>query len=197
MKVTGVNNYNFNENTSVSEKRVNKVNDYSRYLSNKFPCLTPGKNVSVSVTGGLLKKAMKDPETGAWLERELAKAPDYISQAQKSASARGDRLLSATIEFGEEYSTMTTCTVTDTPGTDEDIDKWLEKIKEKKAKEKKAEEKRQGKRQVEIREENYFSKTIRVQNSEIEKFSEMIRDTDLNGVELKDELIGINVDYRA
>ena len=60
MKVTVVNNYNFNENTSVSEKRVNKVNDYSRYLSNKFPCLTPGKNVSVYVTGGLLRKAMND-----------------------------------------------------------------------------------------------------------------------------------------
>ena len=197
MKVMGVNNYNFNTNTSVSKKKENKVSDYSRYLTNKYPCLTPGKNVSVSVTSGLLKKAMNDPETGAWLERELAKAPDYISQAQKSASARGDRLLSATIEFGEEYSTMTTCTVTDTPGTDEDIDKWLEKIKEKKEKEKKAAEKRQEERQEEIREENYFTKTIRIQNSEIETFTEIIRNTDWNGAELKDGIIGINFDCKA
>ena len=38
---------------------------------------------------------------------------------------------------------MSVCTVTDTPGTDEDIDKWLEKIKEKKEEQKKQEERLQ------------------------------------------------------
>jgi len=115
-----------------TNNKYNNVRDYSKYLSGKYACLTPGKNTSVSITSGLLRKAMKDEKTGQWLERELSKAPDYIKQAQQSASARGDRLISASIEFGEEYTTMYVCTVTDTPGTDSDIDKWLERIKERK-----------------------------------------------------------------
>ncbi|MBQ8326770.1 MAG: hypothetical protein IJX86_06820, partial [Lachnospiraceae bacterium] len=110
-------------------------------LMGKYSCLKPGNNVAVSVTSGLLRKAMSDEKTGQWLERELSKAPDYIKQAQQSASARDWRLVSCSIEFGEEYTTMYTCTVTDTPGTDEDIDKWLERIEENKEKQKKAEKK--------------------------------------------------------
>lgn len=116
------------------------VREYSKYLMNKYSCLTPGNNVAVTVTSGMLKKAMTDEKTGKWLERELGKAPDYIKQAQQAANARGAKLLSCTIEFGEEYTTMCTLTVTDTPGTDEDIDKWLEKVKEKKEERKKLEE---------------------------------------------------------
>lgn len=117
------------------------VREYSKYLMGKYSCLTPGNNVAVTVTSGMLKKAMTDEKTGKWLERELGKAPDYIKQAQQAASARGSKLLSCTIEFGEEYTTMCTLTVTDTPGTDEDIDKWLEKVKEKKEEQKKLEQK--------------------------------------------------------
>lgn len=116
------------------------IREYSKYLMNKYSCLTPGNNVAVTVTSGMLKKAMSDEKTGKWLERELGKAPDYIKQAQQAASARGAKLLSCTIEFGEEYTTMCTLTVTDTPGTDEDIDKWLERMKEKKEEQKKLEE---------------------------------------------------------
>ena len=117
------------------------VREYSNYLTDKYSCLKLGKNVAVSVTSGLLRKAMSDEKTGQWLERELSKAPDYIKQAQQSASARGSRLISCSIEFGEEYTTMCVCTVTDTPGTDEDIDKWLERIKENKEKQKEEEKK--------------------------------------------------------
>ena len=121
------------------------VREFSQYLTGKYSCLTPGKNVAVSVTPGMLRKAMSDEKTGKWLERELAKAPDYIKQAQQSASARGSKLLSATIEFGEEYTTMCVCTVSDTPGTDEDIDKWLEKIEKNKEKQKVAQKKAEKK----------------------------------------------------
>ena len=117
------------------------VREYSNYLMDRYSCLKPGNNVAVSVTPGLLRKAMGDEKTGQWLERELSKAPDYIKAAQDSASARGSRLVFCSIEFGEEYTTMYTCTVTDTPGTDEDIDEWLERIKENKEKQKKAEKK--------------------------------------------------------
>ena len=117
------------------------VREFSNYLFGKYSCLTPGKNIAVSVTPGMLRKAMSDEKTGQWLERELGKAPDYIKQAQQSASAHGARLTFASTEFGEEYTTMCTCTVTDTPGTDEDIDKWLEKVKEDKEEQKLAQKK--------------------------------------------------------
>jgi len=134
------------------------VREYSNYLMGKYSCLKPGNNVAVSVTSGLLRKAMSDEKTGQWLERELTKAPDYIKQAQQSASARGWRLVSCSIEFGEEYTTMYTCTVTDTPGTDEDIDKWLEKIEENKEKQKKAEKKAAEEKLTEQRMEEYTFK---------------------------------------
>ena len=156
----GISN-NSQNNTSKTSGYKN-VREYSNYLMGKYSCLKPGNNVAVSITSGLLRKAMSDEKTGQWLERELAKAPDYIKSAQQSASARGSRLLSASIEFGEEYTTMCTCTVTDTPGTDEDIDKWLERVKEnekkQKAAEKKAEKKAAEEKQTEQRMEEYTFK---------------------------------------
>ena len=134
------------------------VREYSNYLMGKYSCLKPGNNVAVSVTSGMLRKAMSDEKTGQWLERELSKAPDYIKQAQQSASARGWRLVSCSIEFGEEYTTMYTCTVTDTSGTDEDIDKWLERIEENKEKQKKAEKKDAEEKLTEQRMEEYTFK---------------------------------------
>ena len=128
------------QNTPSKSSAYKNVREYSKYLRGKYDCLTPGRNVAVSVTPGMLKKAMTDEKTGKWLERELGKAPDYIKQAQQAASARGSKLLSCTIEFGEEYTTMCVCAVTDTPGTDEDIDKWLERVNEKKEEQKKLEQ---------------------------------------------------------
>lgn len=138
----GISNYQNNTSKAGGYKNVR---EYSNYLMGKYSCLKPGNNVAVSVTSGLLRKAMSDEKTGQWLERELAKAPDYIKSAQQSASTRGWKLVSASIEFGEEYSTMYTCVVTDTPGTDEDIDKWLERVKENKEKQKAAEKKAEKK----------------------------------------------------
>lgn len=129
------------QNNTNKAGKYNNIRDYSNYLMGKYSCLKPGNNVAVSVTGGLMRKAMADEETGAWLERELAKAPDYIAAAQKSAIAHGSTLKSVSIEFGEEYTTMTVCGVTDGGGTDPEIDKWLEKVKENQAKKKKQEKK--------------------------------------------------------
>ena len=133
-------------NTTCKTGGYKNVREYSQYLMGKYSCLTPNNNVAVTVTSGMLKKAMTDEKTGNWLERELSKAPDYIKQAQQAASARGSRLISCSIEFGEEYTTMCVCAVTDTPGTDEDIDKWLEKNKEKKEEQKRFEAYLQEKR---------------------------------------------------
>lgn len=148
------------------------VREYSGYLMGKYSCLTPGKNTAVSVTSGMLRKAMADEKTAKWLEKELGKADDYIKQAQQAASARGCKLLSATIEFGEEYTTMCTMTVTDTPGTDEDIDKWLEKVKEDEEKQKVAQKKADKKASEEkLREQ-------RIEHSNIFKGSDLKSVTD-------------------
>ena len=89
------------QNSASKTGGYKNVREYSNYLMGKYSCLKPGNNVAVSVTSGLLRKAMSDEKTGQWLERELSKAPDYIKEAQQSASARGSRLISCSIEFGE------------------------------------------------------------------------------------------------
>ncbi len=137
--------FNGYQNSASKTRGSKNVRGYSNYLMGKYSCLKHGKNVAVSIIPGLLRKAMSDDKTGQWLERELSKVPDYIKSSQQAASARGSRLVYAAIEFGEEYSTMYTCTVTDTPGRDEDIDKWLERIEEYKKKQKDAEKKAEKK----------------------------------------------------
>ena len=156
MKITDSYSPHLINDMGTMSRKSSTVKDYSNYLTRKYGCLTPGKNAAVSVKGGLLQKAMSDEKTGAWLEKELSKAPDYIRAAQQSAIAHGSTLKFVSIEFGEEYSTMTTCTVTDGGGTDPGIDKWLEKIKEKRDKQreenKKVEQKQEAQR---IEEEAY------------------------------------------
>jgi len=168
------------QNASGKAGGYKSVREFSNYLMNKYSCLTPGKNVAVSVTAGMLRKAMSDERTGQWLERELGKAPDYIAQAQQSASARGWKLTSVSIEFGEEYTTMCTCVVTDAQGTDSDIDKWLERVKEHKEKqraeqkkvEKKAAEEKLGQQKVEEQKYTFKGKNLRcVTDSFIEKIA--------------------------
>lgn len=133
----GINN---SFNTTSKSSGYNNIKEYSNYLKGKYNCLSPSKNVTVSVTSGLLRKAMSDEKTGEWLERELSKAPDYIKAARQSAMANGSKLTSVSIEFGEEYSTMTTIGVFGETGKDNDIDEWIERIKENKAEKKVNEE---------------------------------------------------------
>ena len=133
------------QNNTSKTNGYKSVREYSNYLMGKYSCLTPGKNVAVSVTSGLLRKAMGDEKTGEWLERELSKAPDYIKRAQQSAIFHGSKLTSVSIEFCEEYSTMTTIGVFGESGTDSSINKWMENInkniEEQKAAQKKTDKK--------------------------------------------------------
>lgn len=161
MRITGAYNPYSIANGENTRKNPNSVKEYSNYLTQKYGCLTPGANSAVSITGGLLRKAMTDEKTGAWLERELAKAPDYIKAAQQSAKAHGATLKSVTIEFGEEYSTMCTLTVTDGGGTDPEIDKWLERLKEKKAEQKKAEKRLEKEQTVMESQEDLYSMELK------------------------------------
>ena len=65
----GANNTNLNTLSKTGNHK--NVREYSKYLRDKYSCLTPGNNVAVTVTSGMLKKAMTDEKTGKWLEREL------------------------------------------------------------------------------------------------------------------------------
>ncbi|MBR5799695.1 MAG: hypothetical protein IKY23_06495 [Lachnospiraceae bacterium] len=194
MKVTTANNQYSVNNWVTNNKKPNNVREYSNYLTNKYGCLTPGKNAAVSITGGLLRKAMADEKTGEWLERELAKAPDYVKEAQKSAIAHGSTLKSISIEFGEEYTTMTVCTVTDGGGTDSEIDKWLEKIKDKKSKQKEEDKKIEQKRENQEQEDALYTKEF--QGKDLEDLSRQFK-MDLNST-MKTDLYPVsNFDIRG
>lgn len=58
----------YQNNTSKTGGYKN-VREYSNYLMGKYSCLKPGNNVAVSITPGLLRKAMSDekPDNG-WKE---------------------------------------------------------------------------------------------------------------------------------
>lgn len=77
--------------TMNSANKFKNVSDYSKYLTNKYKCLTPCKNASVLIDRSVMQKA-----------------------------------------YGTE---MTTCGIFGETGTDSEIDKWLERMKEDKEKE--------------------------------------------------------------
>ncbi|WP_022758949.1 hypothetical protein [Butyrivibrio fibrisolvens] len=163
MRISGsYNQTTVNNSVNTPSRKSTNVKEYSNYLMQKFGCLTPSKNAAVSVTGGLLRKAMSDEKTGEWLERELSKVPDYIEAAQKSSIAHGGTLKSVFIEFGEEYSTMTTIGVFGDEGsTDPELDKWLEKIKEKRMEQKEAEKRLEQKQKEQKMEGASFNMEFR------------------------------------
>jgi len=107
--------------TMNSANKFKNVSDYSKYLTNKYKCLTPCKNASVLIDRSVMQKACGDEKTAKWLEENLAIMPDVIRNAQKAAISHGSKLISCGI-FGET-------------GTDSEIDKWLERMKEDKEKE--------------------------------------------------------------
>jgi len=48
--------------------KFKNVSDYSKYLTNKYKCLTPCKNASVLIDGSVMRKACGDEKTAKWLE---------------------------------------------------------------------------------------------------------------------------------
>lgn len=121
---------NYNSALSQLNQGYKSVSDYSKYLKNKFQCLTPGQNASVTVSPGLMRKAMSDEKISKWLEKELSSIPDTIRAAQRAAIGHGSRLESVSIEYTEDCTIMKTSGVFGESGTDTEIDKWLKKIEE-------------------------------------------------------------------
>ena len=121
--------------TMNSANKFKNVSDYSKYLTNKYKCLTPCKNASVLIDGSVMRKACGDEKTAKWLEENLAIMPDVIRNAQKAAISHGSKLISVEFKFTNNGTEMTTCGIFGETGTDSEIDKWLERIKEDKEKE--------------------------------------------------------------
>lgn len=134
----------YNTSSYATTRKSKSVNDYSKYLRNKFQCLTPNKNASVTVSLGLMRKAMSNEKTAGWLEKELSTIPDAVEAAQKAAIRHGSKLISVSIEYQEDCTVMSTCGIFGETGTDSEIDKWLEKIKEKKQEEKTEKERQEA-----------------------------------------------------
>ena len=53
--------------TMNSANKFKNVSDYSKYLTNKYKCLTPCKNASVLIDGSVMRKACGDEKTAKWL----------------------------------------------------------------------------------------------------------------------------------
>ena len=121
--------------TMNSANKFKNVSDYSKYLTNKYKCLTPCKNASVLIDGSVMQKACGDEKTAKWLEENLAIMPDVIRNAQKAAISHGSKLISVEFKFTNNGTEMTTCGIFGETGTDSEIDKWLERMKEDKEKE--------------------------------------------------------------
>lgn len=121
--------------TMNSANKFKNVSDYSKYLTNKYKCLTPCKNASVLIDRSVMQKACGDEKTAKWLEENLAIMPDFIRNAQKAAISHGSKLISVEFKFTNNGTEMTTCGIFGETGTDSEIDKWLERMKEDKEKE--------------------------------------------------------------
>ncbi len=77
-------NYNDYGKGYTNTAKESNVNDYSKYLQDKYSYMNPGttsmQNVptTVSVSGTFLKKCMNDPEKAKYLEENLAAIPDSV-----------------------------------------------------------------------------------------------------------------------
>ena len=111
--------------------KFKNVSDYSKYLTNKYKCLTPCKNASVLIDRSVMQKACGDEKTAKWLEENLAIMPDVIRNAQKAAISHGSKLISVEFKFTNNGTEMTTCGIFGETGTGSEIDKAY-KLKEEK-----------------------------------------------------------------
>lgn len=180
MKIT--NNYSnmeqINTEKEVQTKTVRKEaetkstygssREYSEYLNNKYACLTPTKDSSVSINSSLLSKAATNPKTAEWLEKTLSQMPDCINKICENSAKNGARLVSLEISIDSEDCITTKCVgiFESDPGTEEskkmleeararnkerkeEWEKLLEKNKEKKAEQEKQAEKKLEQESVE------------------------------------------------
>ena len=123
------------------------VNDYSKYLKEKYSYMNTGTTsmqgvpTTVSVSGAFLKKCMDDPEKAKYLEENLAAIPDCAKSAV--AGCRGTLTnLSYSVDANGNISVAIS-------GTSDPDGKIAKENAERRAKEKKEQEEKAAKRREE------------------------------------------------
>ncbi|RKJ51385.1 hypothetical protein D7X25_16950 [bacterium 1XD42-8] len=123
------------------------VNDYSKYLQEKYSYMNTGTTsmqgvpTTVSVSSAFLKKCMNDPEKAKYLEENLAALPDCASYAVSHAQGT-----LTSIEYRIDANGNITGILS---GTNDPDGKIARENAERKAKEKKAQEEKVAKRREE------------------------------------------------
>lgn len=123
------------------------VNDYSKYLQEKYSYMNTGTTsmqgvpTTVSVSSAFLKKCMNDPEKAKYLEENLAALPECASYAVSHAQGTLTSI---------EYRIDANGNITGiSSGTNDPDGKIAKENAERKAKEKKAQEEKAAKRREE------------------------------------------------
>ena len=130
------------------------VNDYSKYLQDKYSYMNTGTTsmqgvpTTVSVSGAFLKKCMNDPEKATYLEENLAAIPDCVSHAV-SHSIGTLKSMSVQIDANGNISMMSVGT--NDPDGKIARENARRKTKEQKENEEKLERKRAEKKEQEER----------------------------------------------
>ena len=120
------------------------VNDYSKYLQEKYSYMNTGTTsmqgvpTTVSVSSAFLKKCMNDPEKAKYLEENLAAIPDCAKMA-----VNGSLGTLTSLSYQIDANGNITCI---SSGTNDPDGKIAKENAERKAKEKKTEEEKQADR---------------------------------------------------
>ncbi|MCM1499394.1 MAG: hypothetical protein NC124_13085 [Clostridium sp.] len=123
------------------------VNEYSKYLQDKYSYMNTGKTsmqgvpTTVSVSGAFLKKCMDDPEKATYLEENLAAIPDCAKMA-----VNGSFGTLTSLSYQIDANGNITCI---SSGTNDPDGKIARENAKRKAQEKKAAEEKAAKRRAE------------------------------------------------
>lgn len=101
--------------TKAVKNEMEKINtyenrqEYSKYLNNKYACLTPTKDTFISINSNLLSKATSNSKTATWLENTLSQMPDCINKICENSARSGAKLISLEISIDNEDCITTNC----------------------------------------------------------------------------------------
>ncbi len=143
------------------------VNDYSKYLQDKYSYMNTGTTsmegvpTTVTVSGSFLKKCMNDPEKAKYLEENLATIPDCAKMA-----VNGSLGTLTSLSYQIDANGNITCI---SSGTSDPDGKIAKENAERKAKEKKTEEEKQAKKRKEKKAEEEKAAEKRAEKSEVRK----------------------------
>ncbi|MCI8947870.1 MAG: hypothetical protein HFI91_12590 [Lachnospiraceae bacterium] len=147
------------------------VNDYSKYLQEKYSYMNSGTismqgvPTTVSVSGAFLKTCMKDPEKAKYLEENLAALPDCASYAVSHAQGT---LTSISYEIDANGNITGISSGTNDPDGKIARENARRRAKEKKA----AEEKAAGRRKEKMAEEEKAVERRAERKAQMEELTE-------------------------